>query len=198
MQIDFAQHLSGSACEDAIFECVRRFGAVPIHACHSLRRFHFSGKLIDEFAGGAFHHILIVFNLFGVAGQRSDVLFNVGAEQVFVEVTHEVEGEVGSVGSALFSNFEHAVVVHIFQFFHAEGSITPALIIDGVVHLFLEHGFGLQILVLQCSFKHLHDAVEILFVLAHGSHLQVSELEECFQILYGRLAFEAFVIIRER
>ena len=112
-------------------------------------------------------------------------MLDVATESSFVEVANEVECEVGSVGGAFLGDSEHAVVVHLLELFNAEWSVAPALVVDGVFSLFLEHGFWLQILVLESSFEHLHQACVVLLILLDSGHLQVGELEEGFEVLNG-------------
>ena len=90
--------------------------------------------MVDGLALGMSVGVHPVAHLTLLAGQRSDVLLNERTDNGLVKVTHEEEGVIGSVGSALLGNLQHAVIVHALQILYVEGLVAPAVVIEDIFH----------------------------------------------------------------
>ena len=75
---------------------------------------------------------------------------------VLVEATHEVEGKVGSIGCALFSDLNHAVVVHVLDVFKVERLLAPVVVVGCCLDTVAQGSVGIAALVLELSLNKRH------------------------------------------
>ena len=134
LQVDLAKYLTQHVSLDAVLQTVRRLGVIPVDAGVGLRGLHLASEVVDGLALGMSVSVHPVADLTLLARQRSDVLLDERTDNSFVEVTHEEEGVVGCVGSALLGNLQHAVIVHALQILYMEGLVAPAVVVEDIFH----------------------------------------------------------------